>query len=73
MGGDIMSYFCEGSTTEHYYTEKDEVTRTVVDNKQVFDLKPGVTVKIGDFEIKSEDLGRLLERLVEKEMPELLV
>jgi hypothetical protein len=38
-----------------------------------FIIEKGVIVEIGDFRIKSEDLGRLLEKLTKEKMPAILI
>jgi hypothetical protein len=38
-----------------------------------FIIKGDVNVKIGDFEIKGDDLGRLLEKFAKEFMPQILV
>jgi hypothetical protein len=44
----------------------------ITDNKN-FIIDNDVNVKIGDFEIKAQDLGRLLEKFAKDFMPQILV
>ena len=44
----------------------------IMDNKK-FIIDDDVNVKIGDFEIKADDLGRLLKKFAKEFMPQILV
>jgi hypothetical protein len=61
---DKNTYITDGATLNGHIN--------IMDNK-TFVVEEDVNVKIGDFEIKADDLGRLLEKFAKEFMPEVLL
>ena len=65
------NYTTTATTTGTTLNGKIDI-RDIMDNKK-FIIDDDVDVKIGDFEIKARDLGKLLEKFAKEFMPQILV
>ena len=64
FGNTEMDIFGDGTMTTSYIGEP---------NENVVKIEDDAKIQIGDFKINAKDLGRLLKKFAEENMPEVLV